>query len=291
VIGPVTDVRTGGEKKYVPPKKCPVCSQPVEHLEGEVAWYCVNAACPAQLMRNVEHFVSRGSMDMVGLGTKIVEKLIETGAVKDAADIYSLKRADILEAVTKKDRKTEKEPPGKIADNLLTSIENSRRQPLSRLLTALGIRGVGEVVAGDLARHFGDLDSLSKAGVDDLMEIEGVGPNIAEAIVDWFERPANQKVLAKLKKAGVWPKAEATGKKKEGKFSGMTFVITGTLPNFSREQAKEFIEEQGGKVTDSVSKKTSYLVLGEEPGSKFEKAQSLGVKIINEQELKKLGKA
>ncbi len=159
VIGPVTDVRTGGEKKYVPPKKCPVCSQPVEHLEGEVAWYCVNAACPAQLMRNVEHFVSRGSMDMVGLGTKIVEKLIETGAVKDAADIYSLKRADILEAVTKKDRKTEKEPPGKIADNLLTSIENSRRQSLSRLLTALGVRGVGEVVAGDLARHFGDLDS------------------------------------------------------------------------------------------------------------------------------------
>ncbi len=123
------------------------------------------------------------------------------------------------------------------------------------------------------------------------MEIEGVGPNIAEAIVDWFERPANQKVLAKLKKAGVWPKGEATGKKKEGKFSGMTFVITGTLPNFSRDQAKEFIEEQGGKVTDSVSKKTSYLVLGEEPGSKFEKAQSLGVKIISEQELKRLGKA
>jgi DNA ligase (NAD+) len=291
VIGPVSDARTGSEKRYLPPKKCPVCAQPVEHFEGEVAWYCVNAACPAQLLRNVEHFVSRGAMDIVGLGTKIVEKLVETGAVKDAADIYSLKRADILQAVTKKDRKTEKEPPGKIADNLLTSIENSRRQPLSRLITALGVPGVGEVVAGDLARHFGDLDSLSKAGVDDLMKIEGVGPNIAEAIVDWFELPANKKVLAKLKKTGVWPKAEEKGKKKEGPLTGMTFVITGTLPNFSRDQAKDFIEQHGGKLTDSVSKKTSYLVLGEEPGSKFEKARSLGVKIINEAELKKLGKA
>jgi DNA ligase (NAD+) len=291
VIGPVSDARTGSEKRYLPPKKCPVCAQPVEHFEGEVAWYCVNAACPAQLLRNVEHFVSRGAMDIVGLGTKIVEKLVETGAVKDAADIYSLKRADILQAVTKKDRKTEKEPPGKIADNLLTSIENSRRQPLSRLITALGVPGVGEVVAGDLARHFGDLDSLSKAGVDDLMKIEGVGPNIAEAIVDWFELPANKKVLAKLKKTGVWPKVEEKGKKKEGPLTGMTFVITGTLPNFSRDQAKDFIEQHGGKLTDSVSKKTSYLVLGEEPGSKFEKARSLGVKIINEAELKKLGKA
>jgi DNA ligase (NAD+) len=147
---------------------------------------------------------------------------------------------------------------------------------------------VGEVVAGDLARHFGNLDSLSKAGIDGLMQIEGVGPNIAEAIVDWFERPVNQKVLAKLKKAGVWPKQIDNGRKKEGALTGMTFVVTGTLPNFSRDQAREFIEEQGGKVTDSVSKKTSYLVLGEEPGSKFEKAKSLGVKIIGEDELRKL---
>ncbi len=292
VIGPVTDARSGGEKRYVPPKKCPACDQPVEHLEGEVAWYCVNAACPAQLLRNVEHFVSRGAMDIVGLGSKIVEKLVETGSVKDAADIYGLRREDILDAVTKKDRKTDKEPPGKIADNLLTSIEASRRQPLSRLVTALGIRGVGEVVAGDLARHFGDLDSLSKASVEDLMLLEGVGPNIAEAIVDWFGRPANQKVLAKLKRSKVWPKAEEKGRERsEGAFTGLTFVITGILPNFSREMAKEFIEDHGGKVTDSVSKKTSYLVLGEEPGSKFEKARSLGVKILNEAELKKLGKA
>jgi DNA ligase (NAD+) len=147
---------------------------------------------------------------------------------------------------------------------------------------------VGEVVAGDLARHFGSLDSLSKVSSDDLMQIEGVGPNIAEAIVDWFQRPANQKVLAKLKKAGVWPKAVEKAKKEQGALTGMTFVVTGTLPNFSREQAKEFIEEYGGKVTDSVSRKTSFLLLGEEPGSKFEKARSLGVKIISEDELRKM---
>jgi DNA ligase (NAD+) len=288
IIGPVIDARKGNEKKYSPPKKCPVCGQPVEHFEGEVAWYCVNSACPAQLQRNVEHFVSRGSMDIVGLGIKIVEKLVETGAIKDAADIYRLEREDILQAVTKKDRKTDKEPPGKIADNLLVAIENSKQQSLSRLITALGIRGVGEVVAGDLGRHFGNLDALSKTSADDLMQIEGVGPNIAEAIVDWFKRPANKNVLAKLKKAGVWPKASENEKKKEGVMTGMTFVVTGTLPNFSRDQAREFIEDHGGKVTDSVSKKTSYLVLGEEPGSKFDKAKSLGVKIIGEEELRKL---
>ncbi|RPJ18876.1 MAG: NAD-dependent DNA ligase LigA, partial [Chloroflexi bacterium] len=161
VIGPVVDARNGKEKKYKTPKTCPACGQPVERLEDEVAWYCVNAACPAQLIRNVEHFVSRGAMDIVGLGIKIVYKLIETGKVKDVADIYTLKRADILEAVTKKERKTEKEPPGKIAENLLASIEASKSRSLARLLTALGIRGVGEVSAGDLASHFADLDVLS----------------------------------------------------------------------------------------------------------------------------------
>ncbi len=289
VIGPVIDARTGKEKKYKLPSTCPVCEQPVEHFEGEVAWYCVNAACPAQLQRNIEHFVSRGSMDINGLGSKIVEKLIDTGAVKDVADIYTLKRADILEAVTKKDRKTEKEPPGKIADNLLSAIATSKNQSLPRLITALGIRGVGEVSARDLANHYGNLDALSKASADDLQEIEGVGPNIAEAIVDWFARPANQKILKKLKAVGLWPTASSTvNRPSSGPLSGLTFVVTGTLPTFSRDGVKEFIESNGGKVTDSVSKKTSYLVLGAEPGSKFEKAKSLGVKIIGEEELKKL---
>jgi DNA ligase (NAD+) len=293
VIGPVVDARTGKERKYKPPTTCPACGQPVEHFEGEVAWYCVNAACPAQLVRNIEHFVSRGAMDINGLGSKIVEKLIETGKVKDVADIYTLRREDILNAVTKKDRKTEKEPPGKIADNLLTAIEASRGQPLSRLITALGIHGVGEVMAGDLSRTFADLDALAKAKVDDLTQIEGVGQTTAEGIVDWFSRPFNQKVLKKLKSVGMWPKGgEASNVKGQAsnEFEGLTFVITGTLPTFSRDDAKAFIESHGGKVTDSVSKKTSYLVLGESPGSKFDKAKALGVKIIGEEELRKLAR-
>lgn len=290
IIGPVVDARTGDEKPYVPPTSCPTCGQPVEHFEGEVAWYCVNAACPAQLVRNVEHFVSRGAMDIGGLGIKIVEKLIETGKVRDVADIYGLKREDILESVTKKDRKTKAEPPGKIADNLLTSINTSKSQSLSRLITALGIRGVGEVSAGDLARNFGSLDSLSQVSAGDLQTIEGIGPNIAEAIVDWFARPANKMVLMKLKAVGVWPeqKQKAESGRQAGALTSLTFVVTGTLPTLSREAVKELIENNGGKVTDSVSKKTSYLVLGENPGSKLDKAQSLGVKVIGEEELKKL---
>src|SRR5262249_6535722 len=161
--------------------------------EGEVAWYCVNAVCPAQLLRNIEHFVSRGAMDINGLGSRIVEKLIETGKIKDVADIYALNRASILDAVTKKERKTEKEPPGKIADNLLLAIEASRSQPLSRLITGLGIHGVGEVMAGDLSRAFPDMDRVAKAKVNDLLQIEGVGLTTAEGIVDWFSRPFNQK--------------------------------------------------------------------------------------------------
>jgi DNA ligase (NAD+) len=290
VIGPIPDLRTGAERPYVPPSVCPSCGQPVEHIQGEVAWYCVNAACPAQLVRNVEHFVSRGAMDINGLGIQIVTKLIETGAVKDVADIYTLTRQDILAAVTKKDRKTEKEPPGKIADNLLAAIQVSRSQPLSRLLTALGIRGVGEVMAADLSRAFPSLDLLAQADEARLRMVEGVGPNIAEGIVDWFSRERNKTVLKKLKEVGVWPVNQQSeiSNQQSGAFSGMTFVVTGTLPTFSREDAKEFIQSHGGKVTDSVSRNTSYLVLGEAPGSKYDKAKALGVKIIDENELKKL---
>jgi DNA ligase (NAD+) len=288
VIGPVVDLRTGAEKQYLPPHVCPACGQPVEHFEGEVAWYCVNAACPAQLVRNVEHFVSRGSMDINGLGIKIVEKLIEAGLVRDVADIYTLKKENILEALTKKDRKSGSAPPGKIADNLLAAIEISRRQPLSRLITALGIHGIGEVSAADLSRHFPSLDLLAVASADQLQAVDGVGPNIAEAILDWFGRERNRKVLDKLKAAGVWPVTAAQAAPTSGPLSGLTFVVTGTLAGFSREAVKEFIESHGGKVTDSVSKNTSYLVSGEAPGSKLQKAQSLGVKIIGEDELRRL---
>jgi DNA ligase (NAD+) len=288
VIGPVVDLRTGAEKPYTPPDTCPACRQPVEHFEGEVAWFCVNAACPAQLVRNVEHFVSKGAMDITGLGFKIVEKLIETGLVKDVADIYTLTREDILEAVTKKDRKTEASPPGKIADNLLAAIETSRRQPLPRLITALGIHGVGEISAVDLSRHFPSLDLLRAASADQLQRVDGVGPNIATAILDWFGRERNKKVLEKLRAAGVWPVGVMHASPLTGPLSGLIFVVTGTLTGFSREGINEFIEQHGGKVTDSVSRNTSYLVLGEAPGSKFQKAQELGVKVIGENELRKL---
>ena len=281
VIGPVVDARSGKEKKYKPPSKCPTCGQAVEHFKGEVAWYCVNAACPAQLVRNIEHYVSRGTMDIVGLGIKIVEQLIEEGLAKDVADLYTLTKEQLLALEGFKDKK---------ADNLLTSIENSKVQSLARFIAALGIHGVGEVMARDLSQAYSDIDKLSKANAEELMQIEGIGPNIAEAIVDWFARPINQKVLKKLKSAGMWPTSnqQSAVSNQSNKFAGLTFVVTGTLPTFSRDDAKAFIESHSGKVTSSVSKKTSYLVLGENPGSKFDKAQSLGVKIVGENELKKL---
>ncbi len=279
VIGPVVDARSGKEKSFKPPTKCPACGQTVEHFEGEVAWYCVNAACPAQLVRNIEHFVSRGAMDITGLGIKIVEQLIESGLVKDVADLFTLQKEQLLELEGFADKK---------AENLLKSLEQAKAQSLNRLIVALGIHGVGEVMAGDLSRSFGDLSELSKVSAEELQQIEGLGPNIAESIVDWFSQTANQNLLKKLKAADVWPVAKKDEKKKEGALTGFTFVATGTLPTLSRDGVKEFIEQNGGKVTDSVSKKTSYLVLGENPGSKAEKAQTLGVKIINEAELRKL---
>jgi DNA ligase (NAD+) len=279
VIGPVVDARTGKEKTYQMPTTCPTCGQTVEHFEGEVAWYCVNAACPAQLVRNIEHFVSRGAMDITGLGIKIVEQLIETGLVKDVADLFTLNKDQLLELEGFAEKK---------AENLLKSLEQAKAQSLNRLLAALGIHGVGEVMAGDLSRTFGDLSALSKASAEELQQIEGVGPNIAESIVDWFAQPTNQKLLKKLNAAGVWPEMKKDEKKKEGALSGFTFVVTGTLPTLSRDGVKEFIENNGGKVTDSVSKKTSYLVLGENPGSKAEKARALGVKILDEAELREL---
>lgn len=281
VIGPVVAARTGEERVYIPPQVCPACGQKVEHFEGEVAWYCVNFSCPEQLIRNLEHFVSRGAMEIVGLGIKIVEQFVQASLVRDVADLYYLKKEQLLELEGFAEKK---------ADNLIASIDTSRARPLSRLIAALGIRGVGEVMAADLAHYFPDLEMLSRAGEEDLMRIEGVGPNTAKAIVEWFARPANRQVLEKLRAAGVWPKSDSAARLEQSSqpLAGLTFVVTGALPGFSREGVKEYIQAQGGKVTDSVSKKTSYLVAGEAPGSKLEKAQSLGVPILDEAGLRKL---
>jgi DNA ligase (NAD+) len=285
VIGPVVSMRDGREKVFQPPNNCPTCGEPVENIPGEVAWYCVNAACPAQLIRNLEHFVSRGAMDILGLGIKIVEQLVQSGLVHDIADLYTLQRSDLLQLDGFAEKKV---------DNLLAAIEASRSQPLFRLLIALGIRGVGEAMAADLARHYPDLDSLSRATLEDLQKIEGVGPNIAQAIVDWFARPANRKVLEKLCAAGIWPRVQQPAMRQADvrlPLEGLTFVVTGTLAGFSREQAKDFIQSQGGKIVDSVSKKTSYLVVGEAPGSKLSRAQELGIPILDEEELRRLAGA
>ncbi len=281
VIGPIIEMRTGDERKFERPTVCPACGQAVEQVEGEVYLYCVNAACPEQLVRNVEHFVSRGAMDIVGMGIKIVEQLIEAGLVQDVASLYTLKKDDLLQLEGFAEKK---------ADNLLNAIEISKQQPLERLVTALGIRGVGEVMAHDLSAVYHDLDQLGQVSSEELQQIEGVGPNIAQAIVDWFARPANRALLERLRACGVWPVVQETASKPAAgsALNGLTLVVTGTLPNFSREEIKQLIQQHGGKVTDSVSKKTSYLVAGEAAGSKLDKARALNVPVLDEAALMRL---
>jgi DNA ligase (NAD+) len=280
VIGPVLEARTGKEKRYKVPTRCPSCGERLEHLPGEVAVYCVNAACPAQLVRNLEHFASRGAMDIEGLGIKVAELFVERGLIGDVADIYALTTDELLALEGFAEKR---------ADNLQAAIAGTRDRSLARLIGSLGIRGVGETVASDLAGRFADLGELQNAGQSQLEEVEGVGPNTAAAILDWFSRPANKKMIEKLRRAGVWPSAEvrrgATGPMP---LQGLTFVITGTLPNLSRDEVKGLIQANGGKVTGSVSRKTDYLVLGESPGSKLDDASQLGIPTLSEEALRAL---
>jgi DNA ligase (NAD+) len=273
VIGPITDARDGSEAIFTIPKKCPDCGEPVEHFQGEVAWYCVNSGCPAQSIRNIEHFVSRSAMDIDGLGIKIVEQLIQSGLIKDAADLYKIQKDDFLSLEGFADKK---------AENLFVAIQRSKSRNLNRFLFALGIKGVGEVLAADLARKYGSVDRIASLTILELQENQGVGPNIAFAIVEWFKAEKNELLLAKFKSSGIWPHEQNPDQKEGGnKLSGLTFVITGTLEGFSRDEAKALIEREGGKVSDSISSKTNYLVLGENPGSKLDKAKELRVAIIN----------
>lgn len=275
VIGPVQDARDGSEQPWQPPTTCPSCGQPVERAEGEVAWFCVNNACPAQLVRNLEHFVSRGAMDIVGLGIRNVEQLVEAGLVRDLADLYILKKEQLLKLEGFAEKK---------AENLIQAIATSRERPLERLISALGIPSVGEVLANDLARSFPDLEALSQASFEDLIRLEGVGPNTAQTIVDWFAVPTNRTLIDEFRQLGVWPvkQPEQTRSGGPGPLEGLTLVVTGTLPTYSRDQVKALILENGGKVTDSVSKKTDYLVVGENAGSKLDKARQLGVHVLDE---------
>ncbi len=274
VIGPIPDDRTGEEKPYRPPEDCPSCGEPVERVAGEVALFCVNAACPAQLVRNVEHFASRGAMDVEGLGIKLANQFVHEGLLEDIGDLYALTVGKLLKLEGFAEKK---------AENLIAALDRTRSRPLSRLINALGIRGVGEVVAGQLASQYRDLDAIAGARLEVREGIEGIGPAIAAAIVDWFGSPRNKRVVEKLRRAGVWPRSEPMRDDRQaGVFSGKTFVITGTLPSMTRQEAKTLIEGHGGKVTGSVSSRTDFLLAGAEAGSKQRRAQELGVTEIDE---------
>jgi DNA ligase (NAD+) len=280
VIGPVVEARTGEESSYQIPDRCPSCGELLERIEGEVAIYCVNAACPAQLVRNIEHFASRGAMDIEGLGIKVAHLLVEGRLVNDVADLFILDEKVLSGLEGFADKR---------AQNLIESIQASRSQPLARLLTALGIRNVGEAAAGELASQFKNLDLLSEAGLEELEEVEGIGPKVARTIIDWFAQPSNTRIIKKLQEAEVWP--ELTESKEGGTEQALvdlTFVLTGTLPTLTRTEAKEFILLHGGKVTGNVSRRTNYLVAGESSGSKLARAQELGIPVIDETQLKAL---
>ena len=259
------------------PEKCPVCGTRVVRTEGEVDYRCVNANCPAKLMGTILHFASRGVMNIEGMGESLVMQLIEKGLVRNVADIYDLTKDNLLSL----ERFAEKS-----AQNILDEIDNSKKLPLERVIYGLGIRMVGERTAQFLAEHFGSMEGIENATLEELQNVGEVGPKIAESIAEFFSNPANRKLVDRLRHAKLTLKGE---KKERGtKLAGKTFVLTGTLAHFTRDEAKKLIEDAGGKVTGSVSKKTDYVVAGTDAGSKLDKARELGVAVIDEKEMEKL---
>jgi DNA ligase (NAD+) len=278
VLRPVLELRPPDTVPWQMPARCPACGEPVERPEGEVAHYCLNASCPAQLVRSVEYFVSRGAMDIEGFGIRQAALFVDQGMIHDVADIYSLTAEELLALEGYKEKRV---------DNLLTAIEASKGQPVARLLTALGIRGVGSAVAESLVGQYGSLDALMAAPYEELQAIPGIGPVLAQNVVEWFARAPNRQLVEKLRAAGVRMAEEAPQEPAGPQLlDGLTFVITGTLPSLSREQAKALIEAHGGRVTGSVSGKTDYLLAGERAGGKLAKAQKLGVVVIDEAALR-----
>jgi DNA ligase (NAD+) len=266
-----------GKKEIEAPEKCPVCGTKVVRTEGEVDYRCVNANCPAKLRETILHFASRGVMNIDGMGDALVNQLTERGLVKNVADIYKLTKDDLLSLERMGD---------KSAQNILDEIENSKKLPLERVIYGLGIRMVGERTAQFLAEHFGSMEALESAGVEELQDVNEVGPRIAESIVEFFSIAANRKLVERLREAGL----TLTGRKKQRgtNLAGKTFVLTGTLAHFTRDEAKKLIEDAGGKVTGSVSKKTDYVVAGTDAGSKLDKARELGVQVIDEKEMQRI---
>jgi DNA ligase (NAD+) len=266
-----------GHQAFAMPEKCPVCGTHVVRTEGEVDYRCVNANCPAKLRETILHFASRGVMNIDGMGEALVNQLTDRGLVKNVADIYKLTKKDLLGLERMGD---------KSAQNILDEIENSKKLPLERVIYGLGIRFVGERTAQFLAEHFGSMEALAGASLEELQDVNEVGPRIAESIAEFFSIPANRELIKRLAQAKL--KFEGQKKERGTKLAGKTFVLTGTLANYTRDQAKKMIEEAGGRVSGSVSKKTDYVVAGSDAGSKLDKAKELGVAVIDEKEMEKL---
>jgi DNA ligase (NAD+) len=277
VIEVKKEFRPKKTESFKPPVKCPVCGSKVEKDEDGVYIRCVSSSCPAQLKEKLRYFAGRDQMDIENLGPALIEQLVDKGLVKDFADLYKL---DIF-ALAGLERMAQKS-----AQNVIDGIEKSKSQPLARLLAALGIRHIGIQNAEILAQRFSTIDALKKAPAEELTQIEQIGPVLAKSIYEYFHNSNNLKIIDKLTAAGVNPKQKQT--KQSDKLAGKTFVVTGTLENFSRSQIEQAIKDNGGKISSSVSKKTDYVLAGAEAGSKLDKAQQLGIKIINEEQFQKM---
>ena len=271
------DKRTGEEKEFFMPEKCPACGAEVVREEGEAAFRCTGVSCPAQRVRNIIHFVSKPAMDIDGLGPSIIEQMAEKDMIKTAADLYFLKSEDISDM----DKLGEKS-----AQNLLNALENSKTNPLFKLITGLGIRHIGEKAAKILAKKYKNIENLTKATREELIALEDIGEKMADSVINFFEQEQNIKFLEKLKIAGV--NCVDDTDENGSLFSGMTFVLTGTLNKYTRSEASDIIEKLGGKTSSSVSKKTTYVLAGVEAGSKLTKAEQLGVKIISEDKFEQM---
>lgn len=278
VVKVVESKRTGRERKFTMPDRCPVCGSKAERPEGEAVHRCTGIACPAQIKENLAHFVSKGAMDMDGLGFKFLEQMVDKEIIQDQADLYFLTSEDLMRMERMGD---------KLAENLLNAIERSKHPTLTNLIYALGIRNVGYHLAGVLAKRFASIDNLAKQDIDELIQVHEIGPVVAESIYNFFHNPKNLQVLDKLKRGGVvFPVEEIT--EKETPLKGMTFVLTGGMDSLTRDEARTVIEDLGGRVASSVSKKTDYVVVGRDPGSKYDNALKMGIKSLNEDEFKKI---